>query len=411
MRGMARPLVLPLFLLLVCGFSQAKEATSIVPPAGISCESLGSYSLERLNQVQSKEVKEFCDYPISYPSARYAVKLYRLTYTSVIPEENNRPTMASGLLAVPEMPQDKTRKFPVISYQHGTVFSKTAVPSRPDESAETRLNLLQFAGQGYIVIAADYFGKGSSSEPDSYLTKASTQQSCLDMLKAAQKISVTLHLPWGPLFLSGWSQGGWATMVFLNRLESENIPVTAAAPICAPEDLYAIINHWIHAPSENDSLFIPELLALQLHAYEDYYGLTGLSDAAIKPEYRAAARDLYEDKLAWPGLLQKFPRHLSEMLQSDFVAESSLGKSRYWELLQQNQAYRWRSKTTLHCYYGEMDEVVPPAIAELPISYQKVMNGSETMGVEVMGSKASHRGTFLQALADEKKWFDSFLGK
>ena len=200
-------------------------------------------------------------------------------------------------------------------------------------------------------------------------------------------------------------------MVFLNKLESEGIPVTAAAPICAPEDLFAIINHWIHVPSENDGIFIPELLALQLHAYERYYGLTGLTDVAIKPEYRAAARDLYEEKLAWPGLLQKFPRHLSEMLQPDFVAESSLGKGRYWKFLQQNQAYRWRSKTPMHCYYGEVDEIVPPAIAELPIGYQEIMNGAETTGVEIKGSKANHRGTFLQALSDEKTWFDSFLGK
>lgn len=380
--------------------------------SGTACQEIGIYSVDRLNQILSKEVPaQLSDYPVTYPAARFAVKLYRITYHSVIPEMGNRPTLASGLLAVPVVvPQDKPPPFPVVSYQHGTVFSKTDVPSDPDASMEIRLILAQFAGQGYIVVAPDYFGKGSSVEPDSYLTKASTQQACLDMLTAAKTASTTMHDTWGPLFLTGWSQGGWATMVFLNRLESEGIPVTAAAPICGPMDLFAIINHWIHAPATTDSVFIPELLALQLHACEHYYKIKGLTATAIRPEYQAAARDLYENKLTWPGLLKKFPPHLAEMLNPGFIATSSLGKGRYWEKVQQNQAYRWRSTTPVHCYYGKVDEVVPTFIAQLPIGYQKVMNGSETTAVEVTGVKANHHGAFVKAVAEEKKWFDSFLG-
>lgn len=271
--------------------------------------------------------------------------------------------------------------------------------------------LAQFAGQGYIVVAADYFGKGSSHEPDGYLTKASTQQACLDMLRAGKRASEKLGMHWGPLFLAGWSQGGWATMVLLNRLECEGIPVTSAAPICGPMDLFAIINHWIHAPSGTDSIFIPELIALQLHAYEHYYKLKGLTLAAIKPEYQGAARDLYENKLTWPGLLKKFPRHLASMLNPDFIATSSLGRGKYWEEVQENQAYRWRSSTPIHDYYGEVDEIVPPYIAQLPIGYQQIMAGAKTTAGEVMGSKANHHGTFVAAVAREKKWFDSLLGK
>jgi len=378
-------------------------------PSGITCEQIGTYSVDRLNQVLTKEVPaQLSDYPVSYSPARHAVTLYRISYRSVIPELGNRSTVASGLLAIPET---GAKHFPVLSYQHGTVFSKTAVPSRPEESMETRLMLAQFAGQGYIVIAADYFGKGSSRETDGYLTKASTQQACLDMLRAGKAASEKLGVNWGPLFVTGWSQGGWATMVFLNKLESEGISVTAAAPICAPEDLFACINHWIHDPSPTDSIFLPELLALQLHAYERYYRLPGLADSAIRPQYRAAARDLYLDKLTWPGLLKKFPRHSADMLQPAFEEQSSLGKEKYWEITQQNQAYRWRSKTPVRNYYGAVDEIIPPFIARLPIGYQQVMAGAESSSSEVQGRKANHHGAFVGAVAREKKWFDSFLRK
>jgi len=63
----------------------------------------------------------------------------------------------------------------------------------------------------------------------------------------------------------------------------------------------------------------------------------------------------------------------------------------------------------MRCYYGAKDEIVPPFIAQLPIGYQKVMKGAITTGVEVTGSKDNHRGAFVDAVAKEKEWFDSFL--
>jgi pimeloyl-ACP methyl ester carboxylesterase len=391
-------LLLAAFFILTAQAQAGKE-----PDASpkIRCDKIGAYSPGRLDTILTRERTAFSDYSATFPKARYAVTLYRITYPSVIPELGNKPTVASGLLAVPE---GRAGAMPVVSYQHGTVLSKTEVPSHPDESMETRLMVAQFAGQGYLVVAADYFGKGVSPEPDSYLVKASTQQACLDMLKAAQSASAGLKLRWGPLFLSGWSQGGWSTMVFLNRLESAGIPVRAAATASAPNDLFAILNRWIHAPEAGDASFLPELLALQLNAYERYYGVPGLADSAIKPAYAGTARDLYLNKISGETAGAKLPKKLSELLRDDFMASSSLGETRFWRILQENPAYRWRSKTPLRSYYGTADEVIPPYIATLPVGYQTLMNGAETKGIEV--PKANHRGTFVYAVADQKAWFD-----
>jgi hypothetical protein len=391
---------------LLAGWALAEKVQEeLAVPSGVKYQQIGTYGIERLNQILTAELKEFSDFPVTYPAARYSVRLYRIIYPSVIPEQNNRPTIASGLLVVPERGTDT---MPVVSYQHGTVFSKTAVPSHPDESMETRLMIAQFAGQGYLMIAADYFGKGLSPESDSYLVKPSTQQACLDMMLSAKAVSDDLKLHYGPLFLSGWSQGGWCTMVFLNKLESLSIPVKAAATASSPNDLFAIINRWIHLPDDHDAVYLPALLALQLNAYQEYYGLPGLAQSAIKAQYQSPARDLYLNKLTWEEAGPKLPKRLSEMLQEDFVAASSVGTGRYWSILQESQAYRWRSKTPLRTYYGDADEVTPAFIATLPVGYQNIMGGAETTGVEVTG-KATHRGTFVYAVAEEKKWFDQLL--
>ncbi len=39
------------------------------------------------------------------------------------------------------------------------------------------------------------------------------------------------------------------------------------------------------------------------------------------------------------------------------------------------------------------------------------MAGADSAGIEVQGAKANHRGAVVAAVAREKKWFDSFLGK
>lgn len=373
--------------------------------AGVRYQEIGTYDVPRLNQILTTERHEFSDFKEEFPPARFPVKLYRVLYNSVIPERNNRPTTASGLVAIPATGRNE---MPVVSYQHGTVFTKTAVPSHPDESMETRLMLAQFAGQGYVVIGADYFGKGESTEPDSYLVKESTQQACLDMLRASRDVCAALDVRQGPLFVSGWSQGAWSTMTFLNKLESVGVPVTAAATASTPNDLFAIVNRWIHAPRDFDASYLPGIMALQLNAYSEYYDLPGLASSAIKPAYQQAARDLYDNRITWEQFQAQTPASLTAFLQAGFQSASSVGEGRYWQILRDKPVYRWRSQTPLRSYYGDIDEVVPAFIASLPVGYQDLMGGGETKAVPA-GSLANHRGTFVHAVADQKRWFDELL--
>ncbi len=403
-----------LLLSFLCFFAfVAAEAREQAIPSGVQYELIGSYDLARINKILTEELKEFSDFPVTYPDAKYAVKLYRITYESVIPEQQNRPTVASGLLAVPDVSDGSKAEgstFPVLSYQHGTVFTKTAVPSHPDESMETRLMIANFAAQGYIVIGADYFGKGLSTETDGYLVKASTQQAALDHLKAAQAVSAAIHLKWGPLFLSGWSQGGWATLAFLNKLEASNVPVKAAATASGPADIYTTINGWLHAPTDNDASYIPGVLCLQIHACEAYYRIPGLAAAAIRAEYRQTARALYLNEMTYEEAAPKLPSKAIDLFNEAFLTEGDLNTTPYWQILQNTQNYRWRSKTPIRAYYGQADEVASPYVVSLPVHYQKAVGGAEATA-EDAGETANHRGTFLYAIAAQKKWFDSLLSQ
>lgn len=405
-----RALLLSLFMMITVSFisnlslAQTTEDYTIIS-AGVKYQYVSTYSVARLDSILTIDASEFCEFQVTFPPAKYAVKLYRVIYNSVIPEFYNKPTSASGLIAIPVSGTDS---MPVVSYQHGTIFSKDDAPSNPERSGETRLMIAQFASQGYIIVFPDYFGEGQSAEPDSYQVKESSNQACYDMLSASKEVCKALNVKQGTLFLFGWSAGSWATLHFLKRLESLNITVQAVSIACAPTDIYALTNRWFHAPSPTDAAWLPGVLAYQLNAYEEYYKLPGLMHSAIKPEYQKATLDFYQNKITFTEFTNNTATTLIKLLKPEFIAASSTGDTRFFQILQDNNSYRFRSKTPVNIYYGESDEVIPIYIGTLPSAYQELIGGAKTTSISA-GKLADHRGTFKFSLLEGKKWFDTLL--
>lgn len=399
--------VLVLGCVLACGAAFAGEYKSV--GGEVRYMSLGRYDVARLETILTTELADFETTPmdIEFPTPQNAVNLYRVIYPTVIPEKNNRPTEASGLVAVPDVPVEG-RAFPLVSWQHGTVFTKTAVPSFPEESMETRLVVAHLGGNGYVVIGADYIGKGLSTEPDSYMVRESTIQACADMLSAAKLVLADLGVTTDSLFLSGWSQGAYNTQIFRRRLEEQDVPIMAAATASTPSSPLMLAIRWINMRTQFDVQWVLGAVSLLVNSYEHYYELPGLSSAAIKADYLQQARDFYANKIGWEDVAGSWPQATAELLNADFAAQSSLVGNRFFRQLQENQAYQWRSKTPARYYYGAADEVITPYIATLPIGYQETLGGAEATA-HFAGDKADHHGTFIFGVRDQKEWFDGFL--
>ena len=398
---MRQALLFVLFFVLAAFNAGAAEYRAV--SSGVRYTHLGDYSVERLNTILSTEVATFSSFKIQYPQAANGVSLYKVQYATVIPEQGNKPTLASGLVAVPKTAQ---KKLPVVSYQHGTVFTRTAVPSRPEESDETRIATARLAGNGYVVIAADYIGKGDSAEPDSYMVREATVQACVDMLFAARAVLADLGIAEDGLFLSGWSQGSWSTQQFRHRLESLNVPVKAAATAATPNDLYLLLTRWINNPTALDATWLAGSVILFTHSYAHYYDMPGLPQTVIKPEYEAACRDFYENKIGWEQLQPQIPGKIADLLQKDAVAKSTPGMDAFFSRLRENQAFMWRSVTPCRYYYGKVDEVMPPYVATLAVGYTEAVGGAKAEAVYA-GDVADHRGAFLYGVKDQKEFFDS----
>lgn len=394
--------------------SAAQPEPPVPVTSAVTYEAIGTYDLPRLDRVLGADLKTFLKTPEEaeaydglFPPARYPVRLYKVRYPSVVPELGNQPTIASGLVAVPVT--DAT-EMPVVSYQHGTVFDANYVPSRPDQSAETRIMIARFASQGYVVIGADYFGRGDSDLPDAYLVKGSAQQANTDMLGAAKAVLAALGVTPGRLFLSGWSQGGWTTMAYLEKLEGLGVPVTAAAVASGPVDVSLTFNRWLNNPQPVDAPYLPGAVTLILMSDAYYHQVPGMAAAAIRPEYLDAARDLYEGRIDFETFYARTPPSLQAFTRPDFQADVAASRGAFWERLDQRQAYRWKFATPVRTWYGGADEVTPPYLGKLPALTQELLGGAPTEAFDA-GPDADHRGVFLRAVLDQKPWFDGLLAE
>lgn len=410
----------------------------------VKFEPLGRISKERINsEVLSKELKGFVSsgmwpgYLIpSYDPATCDVDIYKVAYPSTISEQGNRKTIAYGLMAVPVTATGQKSllaTYPMVSYQHGTVFGKHEVPSdcfttkykQYDGAYETRLNVAQFAGHGYVLIAADYFGMGDSIEPEGYTVKASHQQACLDLYFAAQKWLQAQKSDVSDLFLAGWSQGGLVTMEFLEKLEASGIKVKAASTASAPADPFAAASALLFNPRQGkdgntaDAVWANTIFILSAFSYENYYSQPGLTHSLFKDAHWDAYHKIYTrdyknmhfspdgKEMIVDGV--STPTHLPEMFKEPYQNPTYFSLSEYGSLLKRAGAYQWCVHTPVRMYCGTQDEAFAPAIAKIAARYQADIHPGMISPIDV--PNGNHRGTFLHSVLAQKTWFDQLTGR
>ncbi|MEN9762188.1 MAG: hypothetical protein RI906_2014 [Pseudomonadota bacterium] len=379
-------------------------------PRVFSAELIGTYSQERLTQIGQGELQAFLTgSPMGYEHFKgkfatpvNALKLYRLRYLSVVPEMGNRSVVASGLVAIPDT---AATTLPVISYQHGTVFEKDSVPSRPDQSLETRLILSQFGGQGYAVIAADYFGLGDSALPNSYFARDSIEQSTFDLYVAAMKFLEQQGKRPRALATMGWSQGGYSNMILLRKLEREGIPVAASVTAAGAVDIGLFVLRGLTNPRPNEASFRAAALSNMLFALESYRGMAGMTRDALRPEFYPTAKAFFDFKIDFAEFLKRVPIDPRDMMRPEFIEQMTLGRGAFVQMLDESASYRWLSRTPLRAYSGEVDEAVPDFVARLAVDYQMVL-GKRNGEAFSAGPKADHRATYVHALIHAKPWVD-----
>lgn len=327
---------------------------------------------------------------------QYGVSLYRVEYWTTAPD--GRLVRASGLVAFPRTPALRG----VVSFQHGTATERTAAPSTPDPSNGV-LAAAVFAGHGYLLVAPDYLGLGTSTEPHPYYHAESTANAVVDLLRASRELVAAAGLAWpDALFLAGFSQGGHATLSAQRALEahpSDGLRVRASASVAGPFDLAGI---GFPFALEGRSRFASLYIAWIANSYARIYGMP--LDSVIRDPYRSQLPLLFDGAHDGDAVLAALPAQPREMLTPEFLADYDAGRETWFlARLAENSLLDWTPRAPIRLYYGEADVDVAPEEARSAATHLSA-DGSNVSAIAV--GAVDHDGSVLAAVSQLRAWFD-----
>jgi predicted esterase len=333
-------------------------------------------------------------------TARNAVRYYQVVYQTVDP--HGFPILASGALMVPD---GVSGPRPMISYQHGTVTSREDVPSRLN--TEGYLGAI-LASQGYVSALPDYLGLGDGPGFHPYHHARSEASATIDLLRAARALSASNHLALsGKLFLTGYSQGGHATLAAMRELEANHateFPLTAVVGGAGAYDLAGITTEELlkDQPSPN-----PYYFAYILAAYIDVYGFAGSLSEVLAQPYATTVPPLFANRAPSAALNAALPSVAHRAVREDFLRDFRTRANHPLRVaLRENSLTEWVPRAPLRLYHCAADRDVPPANATVAYDRFRALGATQVEKFDPLPA-ADHGGCVEPTLLAALAWFET----
>ena len=276
-------------------------------------------------------------------SVQNSVDCYRMEYTVGLGSDAVR---LSGLLALPHGVAPRR----LVSFQHGTSTTRTAVPSRLDGTGIAAA--IVFAGNGYALVAPDYPGLGESQGRHPYYIADAIGPAVAGLIEAGRQVP---GVPDGPVFLSGFSEGGWASLAALRILENEGKSVLGSAQVAGAYDLRRVsLPAALKGGAPSHSLY----LAYAAWGQAAYYRHP--LDSVLTPEYAAVVERVFAG--AKPKeIVSALPPDPRRMFNQNFLDAFDRNEA-HWYLhsFATNSLVDVTPRAPVRLYYGSKDQDVVP---------------------------------------------------
>jgi len=287
------------------------------------------------------------------PFFPYSVDSYKIVYSTV--DTENKQINASGLLSIPK--KDVGVKGPLLSYQHGTIFTDTKAPSNDAASIE---GIGVLAGSGYIVSSPDYLGYAESTQVlHPYVHAESLASSSVDMLRASKAFLVNQDIAINnQLFLAGYSEGGYATLALQKEIQdnlSTEFNTTASTVGAGPYDLSESAKFLANKVTNEN----PSYMNFVVKAYDSVYQLNQINEMYQAP-YRTIINTSFDGSRSNSEINALLPTITSDLFEADFLALlQGSGTHSLKDALALNNIYDWKPSSPTRLYHGVLDEIVP----------------------------------------------------
>jgi predicted esterase len=307
---------------------------------------------------------------VSAEQTVYGYKAYKVPYTTT--DEEGNEVKASGLFVIPPVLHDAVLPLgglSMVSDDHGTIFANREAPSiigknnaAPDGSAV----LLTSLG-GFATLQPDYIGFGdSNSHYHPFVLKDSLANATVDFIKQVKIFSadnnITLN---NQLFLTGYSEGGYAAMATLKKIEDEDLTdltVSMAAPMAGPYALKGLADAVLSQPT----LSVPSFMANVGYAYakannEDI-------TTVINTPYVTKLPTLFNGDLNRTQIdptLTKVTTGADGLFLQSFITDYFTNTNNWFAVAAtENSLHAWTPTTPIKLVHCEGDDVIPYTISQ-----------------------------------------------
>ncbi|MEM7109171.1 MAG: alpha/beta fold hydrolase [Bacteroidota bacterium] len=297
----------------------------------------------------------FVDINLAPEELQYTVDLYRITYRTNYKGEE---ITASGLIAVPQTDDQLN----VISIHHGTIGSDAEAPSNLATTDEFVFLLQAVASAGFVAIAPDFIGFGSSAEIiHPYYAEVLTATSILDNITAGLEFAEQLELSVNQrLFLAGYSQGGYATMATHKYIEENNLTdfgLVASFPAAGGYDLKG----FQEIIFDLDTYHQPFYLAYISYGYQTAFDFSQPLSLLFNEPYASDIPSLFDGSNTGDQINQQLTDDLSELLTTGFLngIDTDAEFQFMANALVENSLLDWTPTIPMYMYHGDADITVP----------------------------------------------------
>lgn len=279
---------------------------------------------------------------------QFGVKVHTITYKTQLPD--GTAVTASGAILIPDSPNP----LPVVSQQHGTITDDAQAPSNYGPGSDAYEASTVFASTGYIMVCPDYIGYGASKNvPHTYEHRQGLAQASLDMLRAAKEFLANTNVNWDKrVYLTGYSEGGYATMALFKLMEEKypdefNIRAVSAGAGAYNKTAFMkqIVNSTSGGLAEYNRLYV-----WVLRTYNELYKLNRPMSYFFKEPYATEAQKGVNASISVSldkTFTDSFKKAISEGSDTDFA-----------KAVADNDVFDWKPKAPLRLYHGDADQLV-----------------------------------------------------
>ena len=334
----------------------------------------------------------------------YDIDVYRLVYKTIY---KGGIVNASGLIAIPK----NGNGMPILSFQHGTIASDSEAPSVSPENP-INIGITSIASAGYYVLFPDWIGFGESADIDHpYMHAETTIQASMDFLTASREfLASESKTDNGKIFLAGYSQGGWASMLLHHEVEEAQaelgLELVATACGAGPFDLLHTQSVIIEQGTYTNPFFLPYIFI----SYQSVGQLDIPLSQVFKEPYAAAIPGLFDGINTGGQINAQLTQDMSLFMTDPYRLENGSGDlfPTVRDALVTNSAAPKPTDVMIKFYHSPVDEAVPYTnsvrMREAMLNLGVSSGNAEIVDLE---GGLSHSDGSYHMILHTLKWFES----